>query len=100
LNYDWKSGISILSTLNNQEWDTLALRRRLSKLKLLYKAVHFSSGLKIPDYYNQETSIQSTRSYHLLHYSPPLINTNPYKFSFFPRTFADWNLLPHQLIYL
>ena len=33
-----------------QEWDMLALRRQISRLKLLYKAVHCSSGLKIPDY--------------------------------------------------
>jgi len=38
----------------NLEWDKLALRRQISRLKLLYKAIHFSSGLKIPDYYNQE----------------------------------------------
>ena len=69
-------------------------------MKLLYKAVHHSSGLKIPDYYNQETFVQSTRSYHPLHYSLPLINSNPYKVSFFYRTIVDWNVLPHHLIEL
>jgi len=58
----------------------LALRRQISRLKLLHKAVHLSSGLKIPDYYNQETnqetSVQSTRSYHPLHYSFILIRIN------------------------
>ena len=44
-NYDWQSGISVSSTLNNLEWDTLALRRQISRLKLLYKAAHLSSGL-------------------------------------------------------
>ena len=53
-NYDWQSGISVSSTLSNY---TLALRIQLSKLKFLYKAVHFSSGFKILDYYNRETSI-------------------------------------------
>ena len=83
-NYDWQSGISISSILNN-------IHLQISRLKLFYKAVHFSTDLKVPDYYDQETSIQSTRSYHPLHYSPPLINYNP---SFFPRTIVDWNLLP------
>jgi len=99
-NYDWQSGISISSTLNNLQWDTLSSRRQISRLKLFYKAVHCSSGLKIPNCYNQTTCIHSTRSYHPLHYSVPLINTNPYKFSFFPRTIEDWNLLPHHLIEL
>ena len=99
-NYEWQSGISVSSTLNNLEWDTLVLRRQISRLKLLYKTVHLSSRLKIPDYYNQETFVQSTRSYHRLHYSLPLINSNPYKFSFFPRTILDWNVLPHHFIEL
>jgi len=34
-NYDWQSGISVSSTLNNLEWDTLALRGQISRLKLL-----------------------------------------------------------------
>ena len=55
----------------------------------------YLSGLKIPYYY-----VQSTRSYHPLYYSLPLSNSNPYKFSFFPRTIVDWNVLPHHLIEL
>ena len=50
-------------------------------------------------YISHQVSIQPTRSYPL-HYSPPLINTYPYKFSFFPRTIVDWNILPHHLIEL
>ena len=50
LNYDWQSRISVSrsSTVNNLEWDMLTLRRQILRLKLLYKAVHLSSGLKIP----------------------------------------------------
>ena len=74
---------------------SLLQRRQTSRLKLFYKAVHFA---KIPDYYNQETLMQSTRSYHPLHFTIPFINTNSYKFSYFSRTIEDWNHLPHHLI--
>ena len=61
-NYDWQSGISISSTLEDLQWPSLSQRRQTSRLKLFYKAVHHTPGLKIPDYNNQETLVQSTRS--------------------------------------
>ena len=83
--YVWQSGNRISSTLEDLRWQSLAQRRQISRLKLFFKAVHHTSGLKIPDHYNQETLlVQSTRSYHHLHFSIPFINTNSYKFSYFP----------------
>ena len=35
---------------------------------------------------------------HLLHFSTPFINTNSYKFSYFPRTIEDWNHLSHAFL--
>ena len=69
-NYDWQSRISISSTLETLQRQSLSQRRQISRLKLFYKAIHHTSGLKIPVYYNQETLI------HPLHFSTPFINTN------------------------
>ena len=60
INYDWRSGISISSTLENLQRQSLSQRRQVSRLKFF---IIYTSGLKIPDYHNQETSVQSTRSY-------------------------------------
>jgi len=38
-NYDWRSGISVSSILDNLQWHLLVLRRQISRLKLFYKAV-------------------------------------------------------------
>ena len=99
-NYGWRSGNNISSTLEDLQWQSLAQRRQTSRLKLFFKAVHHTSGLRILDHYNQETLVQSTRSYHHLHFSIPFININPYKFSYFPRTIDEWNHLPHHLLEL
>jgi len=64
LNYDWQSGISVSS------FPVVFICIKKANIKT-YKAVYHSSGLKIPDYYNQASSVQSTRSYHPLHYSAP-----------------------------
>jgi len=60
-----------------------------------------ASGLKISGYYDLETLMESTRSYHRLHLSIPFINTNSYRFSYFPvKNNDEWNHLPHHLLEL
>ena len=76
-NYDWRSGNSISSTLGDLQWQSLAqIKDKHQGLNYFFKAIHHTSGLKIPDHYNQETLVQSIRSYHHLHFSIPFINTN------------------------
>jgi len=94
-NYDWRSGISITSTLEDLQWQSLLQRRQISRL--FHKAAHHASGLKILGYYDQKTLVESTISYHRLHFSIPFINTNSYRFSYFP-IIDEWNHLPHHLL--
>ena len=89
LNYDRQSGISISSTLEDLQWPSLSQRRQTSRIKLFYKAVHHTSALKIPDYYDQGTLVQSTGSYHRYTSQHHFINANSYKFSYFPRTINE-----------
>ena len=85
-NYDWKSGISISSTLNRMGYACT------EKTNIKAEIIIQSSTSLI----RFKTSIQSTRSYHPLHYLPPLILIR-INLVFFPRTIVDWNLLPHHL---
>ena len=82
--------------LNNLNWPTLSLRRKISKLQIFYKAIHNLTALPIPDYFLHTT--QFTRNYHSLHYVIPSSNSDSYKFSFFPSVIRAWNNLPISLI--
>ena len=46
------------------------------------------------------SQVYTTGSYHPLHFTIPFINTNSYKFSYFPRTIIEDTYLPHHLIEL
>ena len=88
LDYGWSSSVTVM--LNNLNWPTLSLRRKISKLQIFYKAI------QIPDYFLHTTRF--TQNYHSLHYVIPSSNSDSYKFSFFPSAIRAWNNLPISLI--
>ena len=92
--YSWSSSVTVM--LNNLNWPTLSLRRKISKLQIFYKAIHNLTALPIPDYFLHTTRL--TRNYHSLHYVIPSSNSDSYKFSFFPSVIRAWNNLPISLI--
>ena len=47
--YSWSSSVTVM--LNNLNWPTLSLRRKISKLLIFYKAIHNLTALPIPDYF-------------------------------------------------
>ena len=50
LDYSWSS--SVTTMLNNLNWPTLSLCRKISKLQIFYKAaIHNLTALPIPDYF-------------------------------------------------
>ena len=77
--YSWFS--SVTAILSNLNWPNLALRHKISKLQIFYKAVHNLTALPIPDYFLHVSSF--TRNYHSLHYIIPHTNSDSYKISFF-----------------
>ena len=72
-------------------WQSLAERRKTSRLTLLYKAIN---GLVAIPMDELEYTSRCTR-----HCGPDAFiilqsRVDAYKFSFFPRTVSDWNSLP------
>ena len=93
-NYDREASVTaILSTLG---WRTLQERRFISRQSMLYKTINKLTACTIPEYMPQ--SERSTRNSHSLQYIVPTTNLEAYRFSFFPRTFRVWNILPAEIV--
>ena len=78
-------------------WASLETRRRQSRLALMYKLTH---GLIDID--SREELIQRsdsrTRGSHQFKFRVPYANKDVFKFSFFPKTIADWDCLPEAIV--
>ena len=78
-------------------WPSLELRRRVARLSLLHKMVNdqvlmTSRSLLIP--YPHHTKSMPPHAFTPLDMTPPKLY---YATSFFPRTVAEWNSLPHDI---
>ena len=82
--------------LQQLSWQTLEARRRLARLVLFYELVNGEAAIAIPPYI-QRTSVQ-TRQHHTDKFMMVRAATDTYKYSFIPRTIADWNKLPPEVI--
>ena len=82
---------SVTDMLKELEWDTLQQRRCKSRLTTLYKISNNLIDIPSSNYL-----IPSTLSHHGngTHFIRPFSITNYQKYSFFPRTIGQWNLLP------
>ena len=94
---DYRYTSSVTLMLKQLSWPTLMLRRRISRLSILYKAIQQQLSLIIPSYYLPPT-IRSTRQYHPSHFVLPCSSTTLYQHSYFTRTIKDWNSLPTAII--
>ena len=88
--YNWNS--SVTAMLYDLKWSTLSHHQEVSRLKIFYNAIYNNSALIIPDCIT--TTTYTTHHQHPLHFVIPSVRTNYYKYSFFLRTFRDWNNLP------
>ena len=95
--YRYTSSVTSNSMLKQLSWPTLMLCRRISRLNILYKAIHQQLSLTIPSYYLPPT-IKSTRQYHPLHFVLPCSSTTSHQHNYFTRTIKDWNSLPTAII--
>lgn len=75
---------------------TLQNRRKITRLKFLYQLWNRKLSLD-PLPYLQLLPHRPTRNYHPLKFTPIFARTNNFKFSFFPRTINDWNVLPPEI---
>ncbi len=86
---------SVTDMLNTLNWPTLQQRRLKTRLIMFYKIVHHivavPSTLLIP------TDIR-TRQLHPQTYRHLLTVKDCYKYSFFPYTITQWNVLPPKVV--
>lgn len=75
---------------------TLELRRKLSRLKFLFRMVQNNVRLGT---HNHLIPLMTRPTRHHNQYSltPIFARTNRFKFSFFPRTISEWNSLPSSV---
>ena len=77
--------------VSHLQWDTLQQRRAKIRLTTLYKIIH--NLIEIP-YEQYLLPSASTYEHQTLNFQRPFTATNYLKYSFFPRTIAQWNSLP------
>ena len=78
-------------------WATLETIRRQSRLTLMYKLTHAVIDIDTRKYLIQHSESR-TRGSHQLKFRRPYANKDVFKFSFFPKTIADWNCLPEAIV--
>ena len=83
--YDYTS--SVTQMINTLQWNTLAQRKTVSSLIMLYKIHHNIVHV-------DHSHLAHTR---YLNYLIPQSRTQYHMNSYFPRTIRHWNGLPHQV---
>ena len=92
---DYSYMSSVTSMLQQLSWPTLLKTcRKISRIRILHKAIYHQLSLFIPPYY----LVQTTRQYHPLRFVLPCSSTTSYQQNYFTRTINDWNSLPTNLI--
>jgi len=88
---------SVTQMLSELSWLTLAERRRISRLLMLYKITH--NLVYVPHAFLSRTaSTQHTRFTNTHTFAPFQPRTNYYKYSFFPLAVSEWNSLPTSIL--
>ena len=81
--------------LRDLNWKTLEDRRNISRLTLLHKSVHDIVAINIDEHNtNHEKRNITTRKTSSISFALPTARRNCYRYSFIPRTVAEWNRLP------
>ncbi len=87
---------SVSSMLQDLGWKTLQDRRRDEQMIMLYKVVN---GLvAIPAHENVALAYSLTRNSIPNKLQTIKTKSDPYRFSFFPRSIRDWNCLPSRVV--
>ena len=90
-NYSRHNSVSVM--VKDLEWKSLQERRPTARLSLLYKASHHLASIDLSNFYINPEGSRQTRQTSALSFRRPQPNKNCYKYSFLPRTIAQWNSL-------
>ena len=95
LSNDFRRQNDVSDMLRDLNWKTLGDRRKIYRLILLYKSVHNIVAINIDvRYTNHEKRDITTRKTSSTSFAHPTARNNCYRYSFSPRTVAEWNRLP------
>ena len=78
-------------------WDSWQLRRKQARLFLMYKLSNNLIDINLENLLSRNHELR-TRPSHVFKYKVPLAKIDTFKFSFFPRTNAEWNTLPSDVV--
>ena len=87
---------SVSSIITKLGWSALEECRMIARLSLLYKSVHHKVAIN-SDHLRHTPSTRTgmhTRTTETISFLRDSANKDCFKYSFFPRTTAEWNLLP------
>ena len=87
---------SVTGMLNKLQWQSLEERRRQQRLEMMNKIHHGQVSINMGDHLVPTT--QKSRHQHQFAYHVPITSVDHIKFSFFPFTATDWNLLPSHIV--
>ena len=83
---------SVTDMLRDLTWQSLELRRTHSRLCMLYKLHHDLVAIH-PSYTHLSNTTRHTRTSQTMQYTVYQPRTNYFKYSFFPLTIVQWNML-------
>jgi hypothetical protein len=89
---DYRRTTSMSGILKDLDWPQLCDRRRHSRLNLFYKAYHNLSAITLSALQRPTRNTRSSSRGNT--FTEISTRIDSYKYSFFPRTVADWNKLP------
>ena len=90
---DYSRETSATSSVQNLEWDTLEERRTKCRLITIYKEAHGLIPSNI-DHLRHKKFYQSHRLHGQHSFIHPAFNKDCFKYSLYPRSIPEWNLLP------
>ena len=88
---------SVTDMLSDLKWDTLETRRKKNRLTLMYKLSHNLVDITTENHLIPNSE-KRTHNSHAFKYRMPKVSKDVFKFSFFPRSITEWNLLPADLV--
>jgi hypothetical protein len=84
---------SVSSLISELGWDTLADRRKTSRLCSFYKGFNKQSSITLDHLARPTRSTRSNPHSDVSCFIPLHCRTDTFKYSFFTRTIVDWNAL-------
>ena len=94
---DYRCTSSVSHMVNQLGWPLLSSRRKTNRLLELYKAINGLSPVPCDLLQRHNAPYRTRSTVGGISFVQPFCKTNSFKYSFFPRTVADWNMLPHNI---